>query len=194
AGKGTRLRPFTYTTSKPMIRVAGKPILGHLLDSLSTLKIDKAIFIVSEDNNDLKKFIKKNYSFEAAYILQKDQKGVAHAIYGAKSHVVDDEIIILFADTLIKADLKKIHKNKDLDGIIWTKQVDDPRSYGVVFTHNGIISNFIEKPETPVSDNAIVGLYYFKKSNKLFAAIEHLLKNEIKTKGEFQLTDALQLL
>jgi len=194
AGRGTRLRPFTYTTSKPMMRVAGKPILGHLLDSLSALKIDKTIFIVSEDNADLKKFIKKNYSFDATYILQKDHKGVAHAIYGAKNYANDDETIILFADTLIKADLKRVHNNKDLDGIIWTKQVEDPRSFGVVFTHNGIISKIIEKPETPISDKAIVGLYYFKNSTKLFEAIEHLLKNDIKTKGEFQLTDALQLL
>lgn len=193
AGKGTRLRPFTYTTSKPMMRVAGKPILGHLLDSLSKLSIDKAIFIVHEDNEDLKKFIKENYKFEATYILQKDQKGVAHAIYGAKNHALNDEAMILFADTLIKADLSKI-KQKDLDGIIWTKDVDDPRNFGVVFTHNGLISKFIEKPETPISNKAIVGLYYFKKSNKLFAAIEHLLKNDIKTKGEYQLTDALQLL
>ena len=194
AGRGTRLRPFTYTTSKPMMRVAGKPILGHLLDSLSALKIDKTIFIVSEDNTDLKKFVKKNYSFDATYILQKDHKGVAHAIYGAKNYANNDETIILFADTLIKADLKRLHNNKDLDGIIWTKQVEDPRSFGVVLTHNGIISKFIEKPEIPVSDNAIVGLYYFKNSAKLFGAIEHLLKNDIKTKGEFQLTDALQLM
>ncbi len=197
AGKGTRLRPFTYTKAKPMISVAGKPILGHLLDSLSTIKIDKAIFIVSDDNDDLKKFIKENYYFEATYILQKDQKGVAHAIYGAKNHAVDDEIIILFADTLIRANLNKVHQiknSKDVDGIIWTKQVDDPRNFGVVFTHNGLISKFIEKPETPVSDKAIVGLYYFNNSTKLFNAIEHLLKNDIKTKGEYQLTDALQLL
>lgn len=193
AGRSSKLNPFTTTTPKPLIHVAGKPILGHLLDRLSQVKISEAIFIVDEDNQELKSFISKNYSFKSKYILQKERKGVAHAVYGARNVVNDEEVIILLADTLIETNLESLKKTK-ADGIIWTKQVKDPRDYGVVFIYDGMITQLIEKPETPISDRAIVGLYYVKNSEKLFSAIEFLIKNKIMTKGECQLTDAFQLM
>jgi glucose-1-phosphate thymidylyltransferase len=193
AGRSSKLSPFTTTTPKPLIHVAGKPILGHLLDRLSDVKISEAIFIVDEDNQELKTFISKNYKFKSKYILQKERKGVAHAVFGAKNLIHNEEIMILLADTLIETDLASFKKIK-ADGVIWTKQVKDPRDYGVVFIYDGIITQLIEKPETPISDKAIVGLYYVKESEKLFSAIEFLMKNKIMTKGECQLTDAFQLM
>jgi glucose-1-phosphate thymidylyltransferase len=193
AGRSSKLSPYTTTTPKPLIHVAGKPLLGHLLDRLSQVKITEAIFIVDEDNTELKNFIAKNYSFKSRYILQKERKGVAHAIYGAKNLIHNEEVMILFADTLIETDLATFKKVK-ADGVIWTKQVKDPRDYGVVFIYDGHITQLIEKPETPISDKAIVGLYYVKESEKLFSAIEFLMKNKIITKGEIQLTDAFQLM
>lgn len=193
AGRNSKLNPFTTTTPKPLIHVAGKPILGHLLDRLSQVKITEAIFIVDEDNQELKLFMAKNYKFKSKYILQKERKGVAHAIFGAKNFVHNEEIMILLADTLIETDLASFNKSK-ADGVIWTKQVKDPRDYGVVFMYDGLITQLIEKPETPISDRAIVGLYYIKDSEKLFSSIDFLLKNKITTKGEYQLTDAFQLM
>lgn len=188
-----QLGHFTSNTPKPLIHIAGKPLLGHLLDRLSSLKITEAVFVVDEDNQELKDYISKNYKFKARYILQKERKGVAHAIYGAKKIIDKGEIIILLADTLIETNLDIISKSK-ADGIIWTKQVKDPRNYGVVFMYDDMITQLIEKPTTPISDKAIVGLYYIKDSEKLFSSIEFLMKNKISVKGEYQLTDALQLL
>jgi glucose-1-phosphate thymidylyltransferase len=193
AGTERRLKPHTHTTPKAMLHLAGKPLLAHLLDSVSSLNMEQVVFIVDKDNPELRNFISTKYSFQATYIQQKELKGVGHAIYGAKKHFKDEEVLILFADTLIEADLSVLKKNK-ADGIVWTQQVEDPRKFGVVFLHQGYISRLIEKPETPVSDLAIVGLYYFRNSSELFSSLEHLIKNDIKTKGEYQLTDAIQLM
>jgi len=193
AGKGTRLKPHTHTTPKALVHVAGKPMIGHVLDNLSSIKFDKAIFIVDEDNAELRELIKKEYPFEAVYIQQKERKGIAHAINGARKHANNDEVVIIFADTLAEGDFKIIKNHKN-DGIIWTKQVKDPSKFGVVFEYNGFISQLIEKPENPISDLAIIGMYYFKNSTKLFDAMEYIIKNDIKTKGEYQITDAIQVM
>lgn len=193
AGKGTRLKPHTHTTPKALVHVAGKPLIGHVLDNLSRIKFDKAIFIVDEDNAELRELIEKEYPFEAVYIQQKERKGISHAIKGARRHADNDEVVIIFADTLAEGDFNII-KNHKTDGIIWTKQVTDPSKFGVVFEHDGFISQLIEKPENPISDLAMIGMYYFKNSTKLFDAIEYIIKNDIKTKGEYQITDAIQVM
>ena len=193
AGKGKRLKPHTNTMPKALVEVAGRPILAYILDSVSTLNIDKVIFIVDRDNPELREFLTKNYKFTPIFVQQREQKGVGHAISGARKYVGNEDVMILFGDTLIEADLKSVKKIKG-DGIIWTKQVSDPRKFGVVFMYNGYISKLIEKPDMAVSDQAIVGMYYFKKPNDLFEALDYLIKNDIQTKGEFQLTDAIQLM
>jgi glucose-1-phosphate thymidylyltransferase len=122
AGRTDKLGPHTNTTPKPLIHVAGKPLLAHLLDRVADAKITEVIFIVDEDNHELKEYISKNYRFKAKYIQQKERKGVAHAVYGAKKHVHNEEMMILLADTLIETNLGIIKKAK-ADGIIWTKHV-----------------------------------------------------------------------
>jgi glucose-1-phosphate thymidylyltransferase len=183
----------SFIPPSPLLSLVGRPILFRVLDVVKGLKITEVIFIVDKDDVELKALVSKNYKFKIRYVLQKDQKGVAHAIYGAKKFVNDEPCMVLFADSITKADFKFLSKLEE-DAVIWTKQVDDPRNFGVVFTHDGLVSRLIEKPETPVSDLAMVGMYYFKRPALLFDAISYLIKNKILTKGAYQLTDALQIM
>ncbi|MFT4261050.1 MAG: sugar phosphate nucleotidyltransferase [Candidatus Woesearchaeota archaeon] len=192
AGHGTRLRPHTFTRSKALYEVAGKPILGHVLDRIKGIDVNEAIFILDEYNKDLEMYLKSNYKFKCSFVLQKERKGVGHAIYETRNAFKKNEdVFVLFVDTLIEADLKNISKGVH-DGVIWTKRVEDPSNFGVVFLHEGYISRLIEKPDVPDSNQAIVGMYYFKSSDMLFDSLKHIIKNEIKNKGEYQLTDAMQ--
>ncbi|MFP4567688.1 MAG: sugar phosphate nucleotidyltransferase [Candidatus Woesearchaeota archaeon] len=182
-----------FSPPSPLMSIAGRPILLRVLDAVKSLDFSEVIFIVDSDDSALKKLIAANFKFKVRYILQKNQKGVAHAIYGAKKFMSSESCLILFADSILKANLKSLDKLEG-DAIIWTKEVDNPSLFGVVFTHDGLISRLIEKPETPVSDLAMVGMYYVKSSDKLFDAIAYLIKNKILTKGAYQITDAFQIM
>lgn len=176
----------------PLIEIAGKSLLGHLIDQVMPLKPEEIIFIVSAHENVLIKYVKDNCKIPFRFIKQKSVKGSAHAIYGAKKFVSDD-LFILFGDTLFnKEALKSVSKTKD--GVIWVSEVIDPREFGVVFMDGQHASRLIEKPDEPVSNQVMIGLYYFKQSVKLFDAIKYLLDNNIKTKDEYHLTDAIQVM
>ncbi|MCF7866052.1 nucleotidyl transferase [Candidatus Woesearchaeota archaeon] len=179
-----------HSTPNTLISIAGKPLICHLLDSVSSLKIDKVIFIVDKEYKELRDSV-KSYKFESVFIQQKEIKGVGHAIYGAKKHVQEDDILIVLGDTLVEANLKNISKIES-DGVIWTKQVNNPEDFGVVFLYEDKVTRIIEKPENPISDLAVVGMYYFKNSKLLFNSLKHIISNDIKTKNAFQLTDAIQ--
>lgn len=182
-----------FQPPSPLMGLAGRPILVRVLDVVKSLDISEVIFIVGRDSSDLKKIVSDNFNFKTRFVLQKNQKGVAHAIYGAKKFVGDESCIVLFADSIVSTNLKSLNKVKE-DVIIWTKEVVDPRPFGVVFVHNGFVSRLIEKPDSPVSDLAMVGMYYFKNAKLLFDSISFLIKNNILNKGVYQLTDALQIM
>lgn len=193
AGFGTRLRPHTYTRPKPMINVAGKPVLGHILDKLNGLDIDEIVFIVGYLGDQIKDYVGDNYNFKAHYVEQKELLGQAHAIYLAKE-LVKGPTIIIFVDTLFEADLGKLYQEKS-DGVIYVKEVEDPRRFGVTLVNNeGHITRLIEKPDSMDDNLAVIGLYYVKEIQQLMSAIESLLDQNIQTKGEFYLADALQLM
>ncbi len=192
AGLGTRLRPHTYSKPKPLVSVAGKPILGHILDTLAQLPIDELIFITGYLGNQIEDYVKQTYSLPARFIEQTELKGQAHAVYLAKE-AVSGPTLILFVDTIFDADLAKL-AGLDADGAIYVKEVDDPRRFGVTFIENGQIVKLVEKPDNDRSRLAMIGLYYIKDAQWLMRSIERLMARNIQTKGEFFLTDALQLM
>ena len=196
AGRGTRLRPHTLTVPKPLMPIAGKPIVQRLVEDIAKVcdtKIDKIGFIIGRDfgeevEADLKN-IAKAEGAEGHIYYQDEKLGTAHAILCAQE-LLEGNVIVAFADTLFKADFKMDIKK---DGIIWVQQVDDPSAFGVVkINENKIITDFIEKPETFISDLAIIGIYYFKDGAFLKDEMQYLIDNDIKDKGEYQLTNALE--
>jgi glucose-1-phosphate thymidylyltransferase len=193
AGFGTRLRPHTYTKPKPMINVAGKPVLGHLLDKLQGLNVEEIVFIVGYLGDQIETYVSANYDFKAHYVEQKELLGQAHAIYLTKD-LVAGPTIILFVDTLFEANLSQLQQEQS-DGVIYVKEVEDPRRFGVTLVNEqGYITRLIEKPDSMQDNLAVIGLYYVKDAQRLMAAIKSLMERNLQTKGEFYLADALQLM
>jgi glucose-1-phosphate thymidylyltransferase len=192
AGFGTRLRPHTYTKPKPLISVAGKPVLGHILDKLEGLDVQEIVFIVGYLGDQIQDYVERNYTFQTTYIEQKEMQGQAHAIYLAREHL-SGPVLIAFVDTIFETDLANLEQGS-FDGIIYAKEVEDPRRFGVAVTDNGFITRLVEKPSEPVSNLAVIGLYYIKDASQLVEAIGELIRRDIKTKGEYFLADALQLM
>jgi glucose-1-phosphate thymidylyltransferase len=193
AGFGTRLRPHTYTRPKPLINVAGKPVLGHILDKLKGLDVDEIVFIVGYLGDLVKDYVEANYEFKTHYVEQKELLGQAHAIYLARE-LVKGPSLILFVDTLFEANLDCL-KQEASDGVIYVKEVEDPRRFGVTLVNDqGLITRLIEKPSSMDDNLAVIGLYYVKDIQRLMAAIKMLMDKNIQTKGEFYLADALQLM
>jgi glucose-1-phosphate thymidylyltransferase len=192
AGLGKRLRPHTYTKPKPLISVAGKPVLAHILDKLVGLDIEEIIFIIGYLGDQISDYVTTNYDFPARYIEQKELLGQAHAINLASEHV-SGPVLIVFVDTLFDTDLSRL-SGISSDGVIYVKEVQDPRRFGVVITENGFITKLVEKPSTPVSNLAVIGLYYVRDSRLMMQCLAELMRRDIKTKGEYFLADALQLM
>ncbi len=197
AGRGTRLRPHTLTVPKPLIPVAGKPIIQRLVEDLTksyTGKIDEIAYIVGDFGADVEKeliAIAERLGSKGKIYRQDKALGVGHAIYCAWESL-KGKCMIAFADTLFKADFSF---DDNEDGVIWVQQVKDPSSFGVVKTdEQNYITAFVEKPSTFVSDLAIVGIYYFREGEKLRNTLHQIINQDIKEKNEFQLTTALELL
>lgn len=193
AGIGTRLKPHTYTTPKVLLNVGGKPMLGHILDKLLEEKVYKATFVIGHLGDQIKEYVTKEYpSIKADFIEQKKMEGLGHAIYTAVPSFDDKEIFIILGDTVFDVNLKDVFKNKQ--SALGVKKVDDPSRFGVAVLENGYIKKLVEKPTTPISNLALVGLYYIANSDSLVKSLNNLVKKDIRTKGELQLTDALQMM
>ena len=196
AGKGKRMRPHTLTVPKPLIQVAGKPIVQRLVEDITKVcgeKVDEIAFIIGSDfgkeveENLIK--IAKDQGAKGTICYQEKALGTAHAIMCAKESITG-KTVVAFADTLFKADFVM---DTNQEGVIWVQAIEDPRQFGVVKLNDaGVITDFIEKPETFISDLAIIGIYYFKDGDNLKKELQYLLDNNITEKGEFQLTNALE--
>lgn len=195
AGKGTRLRPHTHTKPKSLVRVAGQPILGHLIDRLRPLPMEELILVVDPDEAkeaSIRQFLDATAPVPVRYVRQTELKGPAHAIFLAREHI-DQDVLIVFNDTLFDADLGQIERHGG-DGLIWVREVDDPRRFGLVELEANRIVRLVEKPEVPKSNLAMIGMYYLKDGPGLMEHIEQVMQEGRTVKGEFYLPDPLQLM
>jgi len=193
AGIGTRLRPHTHTAPKGLLHVAGKPILGHILDRLKKLDVREIIFIIGFLGERIADYVKKNYDFKSRFVYQEELKGLAYALNLVSPRIKKDEpLLIILGDTIIEANLSQVlKKNQNSLGTHW---VDDPRRFGIVEKEKGWVKRLVEKPEHPTSHQAIVGVYYVADTPLFKECLKEIIGKKIKTKGEYQLTDALQLM
>ncbi|MFH1072444.1 MAG: sugar phosphate nucleotidyltransferase [Nanoarchaeota archaeon] len=197
AGVGTRLRPHTYSKPKPLLHVAGKPVLGHILDKVKEElpEVNEIIFITGHLKEKIEEYVTTNYDFSCTFVEQHIKDGTAGAVKLAEPYV-DEPVLIIFVDTIFDADLGEIKKadKEGIDGIIWVKEVEDYQRFGVVLHKNWFMTKSVEKPSEPISKLANIGLYYISDFKSLFKKIHVLYEKNIKTKGEYYLTDAFELM
>ncbi len=195
AGRGSRLRPHTLTVPKPLVPIAGKPIVQRIVEELVSVcseEVEHIGFVIGDFGDQVEQDLLEVAARAGAegHIFHQDKPlGTAHAILCAE-RIMNSPLIVAFADTLFKAELSV---NTEEDGLIWVSKVEDPSKFGVVkLNQEGIITEFVEKPESFVSDEAIIGIYYFKDGEYLKNELQYLIDNEIVEKGEYQLTSALE--
>ncbi len=193
AGLGTRLRPHTYTKPKPLINVAGKPMLAHILDKFRGLDVEEYIFIVGHLGDQIEKYVSQQYGFKARYVTQYEMLGQAHALWLCRDYV-DGPVFMVFGDTYFEANLEEI-KAGPPDSIAYVREVQDPRRFGVAIVgSDGSVEKFVEKPASLDNRLAVIGMYYFTDGPALMQACQELMDKRIQTKGEYFLTDAINLM
>ncbi|MFM7814861.1 MAG: sugar phosphate nucleotidyltransferase [Flavobacteriales bacterium] len=195
AGMGKRLRPHTLTTPKPLLPIAGKPIVQRLMEdivSISDQKVDEIAYVVGrfgQEAEDHLKAVAESLGAKGTIHYQDEALGTAHAILCAKS-ALTGPVTVAFADTLFRADFTL---DQSKDGVLWVQQIEDPRQFGVVVMDDqGVIREFVEKPQTYVSNLAMIGIYYFKQGEVLRDELQYLIDHNIMNSGEYQLPDALR--
>lgn len=194
AGIGTRLRPHTYTLPKALLYVAGRPIISHILDEIRTLDVSSVVLIVGYKGDLIQEYVTREYpDLHIDFVYQEERQGIGHAIYLTRE-VADagEPVLVILGDTIIQTDLKGILKCEN--NALALKEVEDPRRFGVAELDGNRIVKLVEKPEHPKSNLAIVGLYYVRDSRALFTTLADQIKKDIRTRGEYQITDTLQMM
>ncbi|UCG92063.1 MAG: NTP transferase domain-containing protein [candidate division WOR-3 bacterium] len=190
AGEGTRLRPHTHIIPKSLLYVAGKPILAHILDGFQELNISQIVIVLGAMGEAIIDFCEK-YPYDFKFVLQEERLGLGHAIYtGARG--LTGATMVLLGDTIIDYNFKTFCRGTT--NVLAVKEVADPKRFGIVEVDKNNVTNLVEKPRVPKSNLAIIGLYYFQQIAKVYNAVDYLMKKGIKTRGEYQLTDALKYL
>lgn len=198
AGYGTRMRPHTWSRPKPLLKVAGNTIVGHLLDLMHEITTEEVIFVVGYRGEQLERWIRKNYpKLNVKFVVQEEAKGQAHAVWLCKEYFQDDrEVLIAFGDGVVEAAYSDIaQEGAGSDAVFLVKEVEDPRRFGVaVLDGDGYIKEFIEKPPTLEHRLAIAGIYWFRSSHFLYEAIDTVINEKRKTLGEYFMADAFQVM
>lgn len=193
AGVGSRLRPHTFTKPKVLLNVAGKPILGHILDTLADSGVTKVSLIIGQMGDLIENYVRANHNLPAEFAVQQEPRGLADAVsLGLDEH--DEQVLVILGDTIFETALKDVLQNSQTTSL-GVKTVQDPRRFGVVeLTPDGRVARLVEKPETPKSNLVLVGIYLIRNAPLLRSCINTLFERELTTRGEYQLTDALQLM
>ncbi|MDH3251896.1 MAG: sugar phosphate nucleotidyltransferase [Ignavibacteria bacterium] len=193
AGVGSRLRPHTFELPKVLLNVAGKPILGHILEKVISEGVTRATVVVGHMGEMIRQYVGSTYpSFTVDFVEQEEPLGLGHAIYVARKTVTGEPVLIILGDTIFDVDLAPVLRSSE--SALGVKTVEDPRRFGVAELVNGYISRLVEKPENPTSHLAVVGLYFLRNGKQLVSSLETLVEKNIRTRNEYQLTDALQLM
>jgi glucose-1-phosphate thymidylyltransferase len=194
AGYGKRMRPHTWSRPKVLIDVAGKPMLGHVLDQFEGVGIDEVIYIVGWMGDQVKPYVQAHYpQYKARFVVQEDLAGQSHAIWLARRQI-HGRCFIVFADTISRINLKAMAA-QDADGVLGVWEVEDPRRFGIAFTGpDGVVERCVEKPLTAEHKQAIMGVYYLREGRDLIAAIEEQMARKQMLKGEFFLADAFNVM
>ena len=190
AGKGTRLRPHTHTKAKSLVSVAGKTVLEHIIERLQGIDVEEYIFIIDEHGQQISDFMAQKFpELKCSYYIQQERLGPAHAVaLGAPSVQAGDDLLVVFNDTIFVTDLTKIDALcSNADGLIYSKEVEDYQRFGVNVLEGEIIVDMVEKPDTPISRLAQVGLYYLKDGAGFIGAIEATIAAGETVKGEYYL-------
>ncbi len=192
AGIGKRLRPHTYSVPKALLHVAGKPMLGHILDIVQRLRPSEVIVVTGFLGEQVVRYVRRSYRFKCRFIEQKELKGLGYAVNMASSVIDQEPVLIVLGDTIFEADLLPVIKGRhDSLGV---KRVADPRRFGIVEKKGKFVKRLIEKPSRPTSNLAVVGVYYIRSTALLKECLGEVIDRGIMTKNEYQLTDALQLM
>ena len=192
AGSGSRLRPITLETPKAMVPVAGKPVLEYILDQVAGLGIREVVLVISPSGDAIRGFVDQRDDLDARYVVQQEPRGIGHAVYQCRSLVDDGPVLIVLGDVIYLSDYSFLGKEPAGNAIGVKKVSGDLSRYGLVEVADGRITRLVEKPEHPISDLAIAGIYYFSRAEPLMAGLESLVRSGRKTRDEYQLTDALQ--
>ena len=191
AGLGTRLRPHTHVRPKPLLSVAGKPILGYIVDQLAGVDVEEVIFITGHLGDQIEQWAAEHCPYPSRFVEQRELRGQAHAI-SLVGDLLDRPTLIIFADTIFEADLTRLGEG-DYDGQLFVQEVEDPRRFGIaVIAQQGHIARLVEKPKEPVGNLAVVGIYYVRDPRALMRAIDQIIARDQQIGGEFYLADALQ--
>ena len=192
AGLGTRLRPQTWSKPKPLVGLAGKPMLAHVLDRVLPLEPATLVFVTGFLGDQIEQWARAAYDLPLAFVEQPAMLGQTDAIVRTR-HLVEGDALILFPDMLFEADFSGL-AGIDVDAVVFTKEVDDPSAFGVAVVEGGRIVKLVEKPKEPISNLAVVGIYYVKRMADLYAAIDEQMRRGIKLKNEYFIADAIQLM
>jgi glucose-1-phosphate thymidylyltransferase len=193
AGFGTRMRPHTLTHPKVLLPVADRPMIAHIVEKLIDDGVEELIFVVGYLGDKIEDFIKNTYHVKSHFVEQKEFLGLGHAIYTAKDFLDHDSVLIVLGDTIYDVDLSSVVKSRK--NYLGVKKIENPKRFGVaILDNNGNVEKVVEKPQKFVSDLALVGIYYFSDGDRLKLALQDIISKKIKTKNEYQLTDALQLM
>jgi len=193
AGIGTRLRPHTLNKPKALLPVAGKPILAHIMDDLTEAGIDGFVLIVGYHGDEVRQwFTRERPELDITFVEQTERLGLGHAIWTAREALGDDAFFCILGDTILKADYSSLLASSN--SMIAVREVEDPRRFGVVEMDGESVKRFVEKPDNPPSNLAIVGAYLFRDGGALWRSLDRIVTEDIRTRGEYQLTDALQMM